>query len=213
MRTAFLSSFAMAAAMLAGNSHAAVAYDNGGVGSLITWCNSGNNQCAGDAWTIVDDFKLGSKSVVTGLDTWSGFGNINDYVNTNWSIWSSKPDGLKAPIATGTSVGTVTDDAGFFLAAVSGLSVELEAGTYWIGYSHLLSGETPWTYVKSGSSVSNALQLGFRTATQSAWVNQSNLPDVAFRIHASAVPEPGTVALVIGGLAAVGAIQRRRVRR
>lgn len=212
MRAAFISSIAMVAAMLAGNSHAAVAYDNGGIGALSNWCDSGNNQCAGNAWAIVDDFKLGIKSVVTGLDTWSGYGNINDYVNTNWSIWSSRPDGLNAPIASGTSVGTITQDSDFFLAAVSGLSVELEAGTYWIGYSHLLTGEMPWTYVMSGSGVSNALQLRIDTDNQVAGVNQSGLQDAAFRIHATAVPEPGNIALVIGGLAAVGAVQRRRAR-
>jgi len=207
MRTAILSAITLAASVLASASQAAVAFDNGPIGVSAGWCDSGVGQCGGGSWTIADNFSLSTKSVVTGLDTWNGYGNIGDYVSTNWSIWASQPTGLTAPIASGNAVGTVSMDSGFMLAAVSGLSVTLDAGSYWIGFSHQLTGATPWTYVTSLSGQNDVIQLNGN------YINTSNQTDAAFRIHATAVPEPSSLALIMGGLAVVGVAARRRAAR
>lgn len=140
---------------------------------------------------------------MTGLDTWSTFGQIGDYVSTDWRIWSGQP-GVDSPIASGNSVASVSLDGSNFLAAVSGLSVSLDAGHYWIGYSHRLTGSTPWTYVESATDQSTVLQLNGDA------VNTSSLHDAAFRIHATAVPEAGTAAMMAMGLGMLGFAVRRR---
>ncbi|CAH0351120.1 PEP-CTERM sorting domain-containing protein [Aquabacterium sp. CECT 9606] len=203
MRHIVLSSIALAASMLAGVSHAAVAYDNGSIGPSTSWCVSGVNQCGGASWTIADNFTLTTATVLTGFENWN-LGAPAIYVSTNWRIWANQPTSLSETIASGNAVATITEDAGFTLASVSGLAVSLNAGSYWIGFNHILSADNPWTYVTSSSGQANAVQL------YEGGVNVSGLTDAAFRLHTSAVPEPESVALILAGLAVVGVASRRR---
>ncbi|MBA4109058.1 MAG: hypothetical protein C0487_05650 [Leptothrix sp. (in: Bacteria)] len=203
MRHIVLSSIALATSMLAGVSNAAVVYDNGSIGPSTYWCVSGMNQCGGESWTIADNFTLSAAAVVTGLDNWN-LGGPAGYVSTNWRIWANQPTSLGETIASGNAVATISEDAGFTLASLSGLSVSLDAGSYWIGFSHVLNSYDPWTYVTSSSGQANAVQLSERG------VNISGLADAAFRLHTSAVPEPESVALILAGLAVVGVASRRR---
>ncbi|MFA6178559.1 MAG: PEP-CTERM sorting domain-containing protein [Candidatus Methylopumilus sp.] len=205
MHTTLLVAIAAAASLFVTESNAATVYDNGGIGFNTSYCDSGPNTCSGYGnWTIYDNFTLDSAAVITGLANWNSYGNPSDYVSTNWSIWSSDPRLGGAPLAFDNATATISSDSGLILTTLSNLSVTLSAGNYWVGFNHQVSTDTPWTYVSSASGLMNAFQMAGTSP------HYDNLPDAAFRLYTSAVPEPGSTALFLAGLAVVGSVARRR---
>jgi hypothetical protein len=90
------------------------------------------------------------------------------------------------------NVGTVTLQPGTYYLAFQGVSYELQ------------------TYLGEGVLPSGAAETQDGGLTWTAGYGELSYPSVAFDIYGATVPEPGTWVLMIVGLAATGALGRRR---
>ncbi len=163
---------------------------------------------------IYDDFNLAVSANVSGFgyDTIFSSGGPGSYTGTEWSIWSSDPrtNYGSGPAFNGTAVGSLAADGEFERVTVSSLSLDLTAGTYWLGFSNTVNNND----VTLDAEVS-VQRLG--TASQSDTTGNfynPNINDQAFSIYGtdqgSATPEPAAWALMIMGFGAAGAMLRRR---
>jgi hypothetical protein len=182
-------------------SRAAVIFDNGVATGSTEICDS---MCGASAprFIIYDDFTLSSTSSVTGFtyNSYNIAGSLaTDYTGTTWSIWNADPVSNfgSGPIFSGTTLGVVSSGAASsLLITVSGLSINLGPGTYWLGTSNL---ESISTDITTYAITSN----GFSDAEQSSTLGDftgTGLTDAAFTIQGAAVPEPSTLALFGAGL-------------
>lgn len=196
--------------MVATSSLAQVAtvYDNGQPRALANrYSSSGGNS---PVPLILDSFTLTQETQVTGFQAWSGMGNAQDYQSTVWEIWTTNPGYVSSatPLASGTTVGVSAADGAFISTTVSGLSVTLGPGTYWLGFGHRVDGTEQWAYANSKISTGHDA-LG--TTTDRAYMSYVQ-DDPAFRITGitSAVPESSTLPLMAMGLFAISALVRAR---
>lgn len=210
----------LAAALTAGLFSAAniakadvVIFDNGLPVGNSNRCNSGPNSCGGTgSWTIYDNFTLAAAATITGFANWNlgNSSNINDYGSTNWSIWSVTPYNGGSALYSGNSLAAVSSDLGFIKTSVSGLSLNLSAGTYWLGINHQLTSPlyyASWTYASSSGGSGDAIQLD-----GGSWTF-TNQPNLAFYVTASEtppVPEPETYAMLLVGLGLLSFTAKRR---
>lgn len=195
---------ALAITLGASLAHAGV-ISNGAPTSKHAYCISGPSSCGGSrTWTVYDQFTTNSAVTVTGFANWN-YMNSGVYSMTNWSIWSSTPMATSStPLASGSSIATFSP-YDHTLASIDGLSVNLAAGTYWLGISHQLVGNGIWEYRVSDNGQSNALQ---HDGVSNAFYD---LPDMAFTVT-TAVPEPETYGMLLAGLAFVGFVARRKTK-
>jgi len=148
--------------VLPGTAVAGLIWNNGSVSSIGTNCDFTGNACPGGdtGWTIFDDFDLTDEEVVSGLtyDSYFSAGNTSDYLSTNWSIWDNDPLGVfgsLGPVASGNAVATLSSDSDSTTTfTITGLSSDLTAGTYWIGYENVVSGAAvTYDVLSNGSSL------------------------------------------------------------
>lgn len=208
MQKVALKSLALGLSLLAANAFAdVVIYDNGAPRTDSGRCISNGGGC-GTGFSIYDTFTIGSSTVLTGFENWNAGSNAADYTNTKWSIWTTDPSRGGKPLASGTAVASVSLDAGFIATTVSGLSVSLKAGTYWLGIGQTISGSTPWTYANSKENTGHDA-IGIDAAGTNVFFVQE---DPALRIYGSVatVPESTTSQLMLTGFAALGALVARR---
>jgi len=196
----------IAVTLIGGLAQAGVVFDNGAPADNSYHCISGPNVCMGSGtWTVYDQFSLDSPTTVGGFANWN-LGQVEQFYSaTNWSIWTSTPTNGGTPLYAGSSKATLSFDRGYVLATVDGLSLDLAAGSYWLGITHVLSWHSVWTYAVSGNGQADALALD-----ESTYAFDS-LPDMAF-VVTGVVPEPQTYAMMLAGLGLAGAVARRRKR-
>jgi hypothetical protein len=180
-------------------------FDNGAPFISTGRCDQGPTGCGGTGtWTYYDNFSLAAPSTITEFDYLDVFdqGGPANYSTTNWSLWNGDPFTAGAPVASGSSVATVSPSSGAHLFTVTGLSQSLSAGVYWLGINNTVT--------------NNAITFPFGTpgalfgARHSDGVTQlsAGLPDRVFRIYGTQVPEPGCA--LVASLATVFALNLRR---
>lgn len=195
---------AVAVWLSASLAQAGVVFNNGAPAGDSHVCISRYIDCnRAGAWTVYDQFSLTTDATVTGFANWNLQAGIQGtwYYGTNWSIWSASPANSGVILYSGKSVGTVSDDGRYKFVSVDGLSLDLAAGTYWLGINHDASSQVGWTYAYSTSQPDNAVVSN----GSDTFINRRAL---AFTI--SAVPEPETYAMLLAGLGLVGFAVRRQ---
>ena len=205
-----------------------------------TRCESGPGSCGngpGISSAVFDNFTVGTGGwVINGFDFTDFLIDTptNHYVNTKWSIWSTDPMNGGTPLYTGTSVAMLTQPSGYncFMNSGSSVCVELftitlgspvalSSGTYYLGVTNAMVGNTDVTYRAFATGGPNSLgspttplpgfeQGTYNNATQTWTYTSSVNGDSAFDIIGYQAPEPGTLVLMSFALAGLGFLRRRR---
>lgn len=176
---------------------AALIYDNGIATADSGRCAETSGACNA-SWSVFDDFTIGSSSEVTSI-SWTAriYNGISDYNFSNIWIYDADPVFDAGSLLFSTSdAGTLSANglgANFYDIEISGLSVNLAAGTYWLGMQH----DTTAGYATV------AMTGVFDNATQ--WSNggsgslNDDQPEFAFKINGepriTTIPEPITFVL------------------
>ena len=166
-------------------------FDNGGPDPDRTTWNMHNPD-----WTVYDDFVLSSATTITRITFNDWEFTDSPYTNTSWSIL----DGLGGNVlASGTQVAGRTlnglshngNPSTGYLSELDGLSINLSAGTYFLGLTSLTSGSR--IAIASGSGSGQTIGPGL---TQNTTLRTGD--HMSFQIYN--IPEPGSalVCLVCG---------------
>ena len=178
-------------------------------------------------FTVYEDFTLENDSVITEIE-WHQIETLpENYLHTEITFWSGIPspnsgDGLLLSIQVIADKVLSLNDPPFgsppefsALNSVSGLGIELAAGTYWVGIHNewQIGGVSSWSQTFGGpdtiggryqSTGDDARPLNFFADENSAFRIIGSTPGV--------VPEPSTMLLLGSGLAGLGWYRRRRKR-
>ena len=196
---------------------AGIIWNNGSVTGAGSNCDFTGGACPGGdtGWTIFDDFELTEEEIVTGLtyDSYFSAGTTADYVSTNWSIYDGDPllFGAGALAASGNVVASLSADSfNTTTFTVTGLYVDLPAGTYWLGYENVLtSGAVTLDAASNGSALPGFKQESddqshpFNYTTGNTVFTIEGAQDVA--------PEPGSLWLAM--LAGAACFAKSRIGR
>ena len=169
-----------------------------------------------DAWPInysirmTDSFDLTAASHISGFEFVPWVGGTPYYVmellTVDWAI-TSTPFG--APLASGTAApistllsGSVYAHYWIFDSTVSGLSLSLPAGRYWLELSNATANHNTSVYWDQNAGPSMAC---------TNWLVGCGGDSNAFRIEGTPVPEAGTAGIALSEiLAAIGVLRLRR---
>jgi len=190
----------------------------------------------GNSWTVFDNFTVpaGPGWSVTGFDISDWFLNgtpTANYKNTSWSLWLGDPLAGGTLVASGTNTGVLANINGncsfMCLESISVTfngAVNLGSGTYYLGSTNLLTASTDLTNRAAaagnglpGWEQSNGTHNGVPGSTWNTTGATSftfpsggtQMPDTAFNINGTLVPEPGTIVLLSMALAGFGFLRRR----
>lgn len=186
-------------------------------------------------FTMFDNFTVSPIGwVVQGFDITDFFVSTptTDYKSTTWSIWSGDPlTSTGKLIATGTALLGVTASltnitgscgVGFTcveMITVTGLSVNLNTGTYYLGTTNNVASTSDETFRAYAAGHSGNPGDGWEqsngTITGSSWTNGNTQTvmatgDTAFDINGVFAPEPSTLILMSLALVGLGYKLRRR---
>jgi hypothetical protein len=207
-----------------GVAQAGVVWSNGAVESTSPrFCDSSPLECGGNVNTdngfeIYDNFTLASDTIVSGFTYNDGFRSTptTDYTSTEWTLWSSDPATAGGPIDSGDAVAVLSSgDLGSTLFTVTGLDVDLSAGTYWLGTQNELSdpGDITDRFYADGDGLPGFEQSTTGISTRFGSIQPTaESGDTAFTIQGS-TPEPATGLLIVVPMALVGLWRIRRTAR
>lgn len=211
------------------SAQAGVLYDNTPYNPSV--CCSYGFGPAGSGNVVSDSFALKNSATVTGFDFFDWLAQGDSLLSVDWSIGSSFGD---SNFGSGTAAGAGLSASGVLLTGslgavnlalyrmdVSGLDTPLSAGSYWLSLSNgtLSSGTyVSWdTYAGSGCGGTGggagcpASAVTYNPPPGLSW---HGIPSEAFDITggATAAPESGSLVLFGGGLMAVSAWRKLRVK-
>jgi hypothetical protein len=182
-------------------------FDNGTPFIDSNRCDQGPTGCGGTGtWTYYDNFNLAAPSTITEFDYQDFFqaGGPANYMTTNWSLWNGDPFTAGAPVASGSSVATLTPSSpsNAYLFTVTGLNQPLPAGVYWLGINNTVTNNAITTTYSTTGVLPGARHSDGGTEMF------TNRPDRVFRIYGTQVPEPGCA--LLASLAAISVLSLRR---
>ena len=185
--------------------------------------NGGPNQFSGTQMSdflVAEDFTVGATSDISNLRFWSIQALSTDYLGSvYWAIYSdvaSQPgsifEGGVTAAVTATPTGAASSTVGGYAEYLFDVPVvfQLAAGNYWLAFHNgpiaTNSGlEMLWATTGLGNASESLVY-----DSVNGWTGSGN--EQAFRIDGAAagqVPEPGTFALLAGGLAAAAFLRRK----
>lgn len=189
---------------------AAVVYNNGAAASDSGRCAETSGACDG-RWTVFDDFTLSSAATITDIK-WTAnlYSGLSDYNGARAWIYSADPvfgsGTLLATVAAQVGSPTLSSLGGnFYDIDLSGLSISLGAGTYWLG----MQNDTTFNYA-TVACTSDCTGNGTQWQNDGAGYRFSPDQNYAFSLEANAVPEPASLALLGLGLLGLGLGRRRK---
>jgi hypothetical protein len=125
-------------AFQAGPANAATIYNNGSGFADSTRCAEDSGACAG-TWTVFDDFVVSSPTILTDI-FWTStlYGGLADFNGIRAWIYDADPvfGGGNLLHTIGTQAGNPTANGFFFDVQLTGLTINLQPGTYWLGMQH-----------------------------------------------------------------------------
>lgn len=148
---------------------------------------------------------------------WSHGGVTQVYL---WPDAGGRPGTQPLRVLSGQHVRTPTGRSTFgreiMLYTISDLNLELDPGTYWIGFRHPNAdgpedGSAYWLADSDGGRDGNRSRTGWFSVDQGrTWTHEGPDWHHAFEIHGEVVPEPATVVLLGTLLSAQALVRRRR---
>jgi hypothetical protein len=172
---------------------ALVALDTFGPGDTAT----------GSAWSLASDVDFGQDlAVAFTLDSASIITDILTSINGDGSFNLGIVAGADLPSGAYVYSTVLTNPTAN--SGATGLSWTLDAGAYWLVSRAELGSFADWT---GGEQTGTAWAF---TTDDGTWVSGGDFDAPAARITVTVVPEPGTWALMLGGLALCAAAARRQ---
>jgi hypothetical protein len=163
-----------------------------------------------DYYTVYDNFVLSDDAHITGIEWLGGETQAANYIDTEYFIYDGAP-GNSSVVASGTVSASRASTGGSFAGyniysfAISDLSIELGAGSYYLGLSQNAGDarSSGWFGASNSPLAGNLYQQSF--STLSGPFDQ----DVNFRL-VSRVPVPAAAWLFSSALIGLAGIKRKK---
>ncbi|MBI4890792.1 MAG: PEP-CTERM sorting domain-containing protein [Acidobacteria bacterium] len=164
-----------------------------------------------------DDFTLGAQYSLTGVRFWSLEGSGIYSGSIDWSIRQNN-GGLPDAIVTSGTVSPTRVDSGpalgltLFQNDFSIGPVNVAAGTYWLVLNTTSAGQFPDFYWANSSTGAGLVGQEYELAGPGPWnpTFEQSFQIFGDRVVDQPVPEPGTWALLAGGLITLAAARRKK---